>query len=453
MTGDALEIGGILLEEAANLGAAAADVFVKLSAARETSLPSLSLGHAMEQGVALRVFLQDGRSALSATTLPERENGPASLGDDLRALARRAFEVAAHGGPLPLLDLPPESGADGRGLGLLDPDIEGPAEALAELSEQIHGLASEVLPGATARVRLQTVASSVHLMNSSGFGGSYRHTLARLDLQLEASKNGRRAASRLVRASRSLRGLSADAAVAEAFSVLEESLVPRLSPAGIHQVILAPRAAAEIASGITGWISRGRWSDDLSEEGPRRGERIGSSAITITDDGRLPGGISSAPFDGEGTATRRTVLVERGVTRDILRDLRAGSSLGGSTGNGMRASFREPPILRPTNLFINPGHVSPAEVASRVRQGIRISTLGRVPPVRSLDSPFAVPFTGRWMHRGREGAPLAGGYLAATLREILQEVEVAASDLVFTHRRGSYGSPTLLLRRAPIRSA
>jgi predicted Zn-dependent protease len=88
-----------------------------------------------------------------------------------------------------------------------------------------------------------------------------------------------------------------------------------------------------------------------------------------------------------------------------------------------------------------------------MKQGIRISTLGPITPLPGLDAPFVAPFTGRWVHNGSPGAALAGGYLAGTLKEILGEVEAAGSDLVFTPRRGSFGSPSLLLSRAPVRSA
>jgi len=318
-------------------------------------------------------------------------------------------------------------------------------------------MASEISGWAAPSISLHAVASSVHLANSSGFAGSYKQTLARLDLTFSGKREGTHAATRATRAARSLRGLAADGAAAEAISILEERISPRLPPSGIHRVLLAPAAAAELVAALAGWLARGEGPGglhDADDGAPRRGLRIGSPAITLTDDGRLPGGLASAPFDGEGSRTQRTLLVDRGFLRGSLRDLRAGvAEESGSTGNGIRASFREAPSLRPTNLFVHPGHVGPADLLASIKEGIRISTLGRIPPIKRLDTPFAVPFTGRWIHHGRLGAPLGGGYLAGNLKELLAEVSAAASDLTFTHRRGSFGVPTLLVRRAPIRSS
>lgn len=419
-------------------GAAAADVFVKSSRSREVRLPARDMSHTSEQGLALRFFLPDGRAALSASTLAGP--GPAA---DLPAtpLVRRALAATVRSDPGEVPLLPGGEEMNGRGLGLLDPEMEGPVESLLEVADQIHEFARDL--AAEPRIRLHTVVSQVSLVNSSGFRGSFRQTLARLEVTLTASRAGRTAATRMIRASRSLRGLAADTALTEAAALLEEGIAPRLPPAGIYPVLLSPRAAAEIVAALGAWIFGGRT--------PEPGARILPEAITLTDDGRLPGGVASSPFDGEGTRTRRTLLVERGILRELPGDLAAGAS--GSTGNGIRASFRDAPRLGPTNLFINPGHVPPADLLGTISEGILVSTLGRLPDPRDLRTPFAVPFTGRWIRKGRPGAPLGGGYLAGTLEEVLQEIETAGSDLLFTHRRGSFGSPSLLLRRAPVRSA
>lgn len=463
MNGQPHPVGGFLLEEAAREGAAAADVFLKESRSREALMPSGIAGDSEERGVALRVFLADGRSSLAATTLPAAAagNGGGDLAEpDRRALERlagRAVEAAHAAEPGPLPQLPGPAAVEGRGMGILDPDIDGPEEPFLEAAGQIHTMAAEISDWATPSISLHAVASSVHLANSAGFAGSYRQTLARMDLTYAGTREGTHAATRVTRASRSLRGLAADGAAAEAISILEERISPRLPPSGIHRVLLAPAAAAEIVAALAGWLARSEGPEgphDVDDGSPRRGLRIGSSAITLTDDGRLPGGLASAPFDGEGSRTQKTLLVDHGIVRGGIRDLRSGaSSEAGSTGNGIRASFREAPSLRPTNLFINPGHVGPADLLASIKEGIRISTLGRIPPLKRLDTPFAVPFTGRWVHHGRLGAPLGGGYLAGNLKELLPEISAAASDLTFAHRRGSFGVPTLLVRRAAIRSS
>jgi PmbA protein len=447
---------GLVLDEAARCGVAAADLLIKEARIREATFPAVRTGESMERGIALRVFLPDGRAALGALTLREAMETGRAGGDRLLSLVRRTVASAALSSPGPLPGLPGGEAPEGRGLGLFDPDLESATPSLLESASEIHQVITESMGRVDADLRLQGVVAAVSLCNTAGFCGSFRQTTARLDLTLAARRNGHSGATRVVRASRSLRGLSPDVAAREAAELLEERLDPRIPPSGIHTVLMTPRAAGEIVAALSGWLSRGRWGEE--EEGgaggaPRQRERVASHGITFTDDGRLPGGVASAPFDGEGTATGRILLVERGVVREILRDLESGAGGSGSTGNGIRVSFREPPRLGPTNLFIHPGSAQPPDLLASVRQGIRISALGRIPPLRDPDTPFAVPFTGRWIQNGKLETPLGGGYLAGTLREILTEVETAGSDFTFTHRHGSFGAPSLLVRRAPIRSS
>jgi len=448
--GSASHLAAETLDEAARAGAGAADVYVKESISRETSLPSGAMGRSAERGIALRYFGADGRSALAAATLRVGDDEP-SPGASPAALARRAAATAGGGAP-GARTLPSPWVADGRGLGLFDPDLDGTPESLLAVAEQIRNHALETAAGCEADVRLVATISTVLLVNSSGFSGSFRQSMARLDLTLSAGPERRHVSARVVRAARSLRGLAADSAVVEAIGLMEEADAPKLPPAGIHEVVLGPRAAAEIVAAVAPWATPGAASgaETPRRVAPSRGERIGGQALTMLDDGRIPGGVASAPFDGEGCRTQRTVVIERGVVREFLRDLTGDE---GSTGNGVRASFREPPELKTSNFFIKPGTASPSELIASLKQGIRITTLGRLPRLTGPETAFAVPFTGRWIEGGRLGAPLAGGYLAGTAREILAEIEAAAADLTFFQRGGSFGAPSLLLRRAPIRSS
>ena len=76
--------------------------------------------------------------------------------------------------------------------------------------------------------------------------------------------------------------------------------------------------------------------------------------MTLYDDGRMVGGLGSRPFDGEGLATRKNTIVERGVLKSYLLDTYSGKKLGlPSTGNASR-SVGESPSVGPTNFYLVP---------------------------------------------------------------------------------------------------
>ena len=47
-------------------------------------------------------------------------------------------------------------------------------------------------------------------------------------------------------------------------------------------------------------------------------QQVASSHVNLIDDGTLAGRLGSSAFDGEGTATQRTVLIEQGVLKHYL---------------------------------------------------------------------------------------------------------------------------------------
>ncbi len=48
------------------------------------------------------------------------------------------------------------------------------------------------------------------------------------------------------------------------------------------------------------------------------GQKIAGDNVTVIDDGTIPGGFGTSPFDGEGVPTRRTVVIEKGVLKSYL---------------------------------------------------------------------------------------------------------------------------------------
>jgi TldD protein len=85
--------------------------------------------------------------------------------------------------------------------------------------------------------------------------------------------------------------------------------------------------------------------------------RYGSDQLHVTADATLPGGLGSFGWDDEGVAGRRTDLVAGGVLRAALsdRESAAVAGLGASGGCARADGFARQPIVRMTNVSIEPG--------------------------------------------------------------------------------------------------
>jgi len=91
--------------------------------------------------------------------------------------------------------------------------------------------------------------------------------------------------------------------------------------------------------------------------------------VTVYDDGLMPGGLGSKPFDGEGLPTRKTAIVEQGILKNYLLDTYAARKLGlASTGNAAR-SVGEASSVGATNSTWRPAWPRPRRSSARSRAG------------------------------------------------------------------------------------
>jgi PmbA protein len=102
------------------------------------------------------------------------------------------------------------------------------------------------------------------------------------------------------------------------------------------------------------------------------GEKLFDDKVTIVDDPTLDGKFGSASYDDEGVAHRRNVLVEQGVLKGFLYDLKTAAQSGvESTGNGSRSLF-SPPAPSPTNLMVRAGETPLAEIIASINEGLLV---------------------------------------------------------------------------------
>lgn len=78
---------------------------------------------------------------------------------------------------------------------------------------------------------------------------------------------------------------------------------------------------------------------------------ITDSNLTIIDNPLLENGMGTSKCDGEGTASKKTTLVENGVLKSFLYDIYTANKSGcESTSNGYRSSYLTTPDVSPSNL-------------------------------------------------------------------------------------------------------
>jgi len=109
-------------------------------------------------------------------------------------------------------------------------------------------------------------------------------------------------------------------------------------------VIFDPDVARAILGGILGAVNGERVLQGASFLKDKLNQKIASDLITIIDDGLLPKGLASRPFDGEGVPTQKRAIVEKGILKNFMYNTIVAKRAGvKSTGNASRGGFTSLP--------------------------------------------------------------------------------------------------------------
>ena len=174
--------------------------------------------------------------------------------------------------------------------------------------------------------------------------------------------------------------------------------------------------------------------------------------LRIADDGTNPGGLASAPFDGEGTPRGQTPLLGDGKLLAYLHDSYTARRGGAaSTGNAARASYRSAPSVSPSNLMIEPGELSLEELLGRAGDGVYITEVaGLHSGVNPVTGRYSVGATGRAIRGGELAEPLREFTIAGDLISTLASVQAVGSDARWVPFGGSVHSAPILVAEMAI---
>lgn len=211
-------------------------------------------------------------------------------------------------------------------------------------------------------------------------------------------------------------------------------------------VVFDPWMAASFIGGLAAAVNGDMVFKRASFLSGKLGERIAPPSITIVDDGRMPRGLGTSPFDGEGVPTRRTPIVERGVLSSYLYDCAtARKAKARTTGNAAR-SYASLPGIGLNNFYLEKGELSPEEILKPIRQGFYVTAmLGR--GVNPVTGDYSRGANGLWIEDGELTFPVQEVTVAGNMVELLGAIDAVGSDLEF---RGSVAAPTLRLAEAAV---
>jgi PmbA protein len=423
---DALDVLTTLIAKAKRLGADAADAVLREGAAishirRLGAVEKLERAEGYDLG--LRVLVGKRQATVSSN-----DRSAAALDE----LAERALAMAKVVPEDPYCGLadPADLAREVPTLDICDP-VEPPAETLLQRAAAAED-AARAVAGITNSEGAEAAwgRSRVAFAASNGFTGSYESSGHQISVAVVAGEGT--GMERDYEFSAAVYAADLDDAAGIGRRAGERA-VKRLNPRKVASqkvpVVLDPRVARGMLGHLSGAINGGAIARGTSFLKDKLGQRIFAKGITVIDDPHRRRGLRSKPFDGEGLANRRIAIVEDGVLTTWILDLRSARQLGlKSTGHAARGTAA-PPVASPTNLWLEPGSLSPQALMADIKQGFYVAELMGM-GVNGITGDYSRGAAGFWIENGELAYPVSEVTIAGNLKDMFLNL-APASDLEF----------------------
>jgi PmbA protein len=396
-----------------------------------------TLKEAGSRGMGLRVFV--GKRVASTYSSDFSEDGISHLVNGAIALAKVTSED-----PFAALPDPAELGSLSGDLQLYSEDVYSlPPEQRIEYARRAEKAALDFDPRLKNSDGGSFDASSGRkvLANSLGFTGEYRRSYCGLSAApIAQAENGSMQRDYWYTVARCLGKLESPESVGRKAA---QRTLRRLGARKIASTKVPIVLDQTVAGSVLGNIFEAASGDSIYRQSSflvgKLGQKVAGENVSVIDDGTIPGGFGTMPFDGEGTPTRRTVVIEKGVLQSYLLNTYTARKLGlKTTGNAARGLAGNPGIGS-GNFFLNPGTRTPHQIIADIKRGLFVTEfLGF--GVNLVTGDFSRGASGIWIENGELTFPVEEITVAGNLKNMLNNISEIGSDLEF---RGSVACPTL----------
>ncbi|MCC7106110.1 MAG: TldD/PmbA family protein, partial [Chloroflexi bacterium] len=420
-----LELGRLAVRRTMQAGAEQAEAFLQ---ARQMTRIELRNGQvqaivvAASRGLGLMALIGGARGYVYSPDLRPRS---------IAELARQAVAMAREVAPDSARALPENGAPPNAELGIFDPRLESVER---ELKIDLLRRAEEAARASDPRVqdvelaRYSDTWGDVALARSDGFTGSYPASSAYLQLTVIGREGGQSLRGYGFERAPGFEGLSSDAVGEQAAYRATASLGGAPVATQRATVVMEPTITAQFLSNVAMAASSEAVLKGRSMLLGRLGQAVASSLVTLVDDGRLPGGVATAPFDDEGVPTRRTVVIERGVLGGYLQSTYTARRTGGeSTGNAFRGSYRAITAVAPSNVILA-GETDRETLIRGVGRGLYVVTTRNVGGINPVTGDYSVGASGVWIEDGALQRPVSGVTIAGDMLTMLAGIAAVGTD-------------------------
>ena len=321
------------------------------------------------------------------------------------------------------------------------PDTESLIAKVLDTQEKLYAADPAVVDGTETQGICER--SETFIYNSKGLDLHSRNTLSGLVVGSVVTDGKEMANSYEVKLGQ-LASIDTDALAAKAAAEAKQKLGGEVAPTGQYPVVFAPSAMCNLLGVFSAIFSGENAQKGLSKLGGKEGEQIAAPTVTLVDDPFFPGSTRQRSFDAEGMPTFTKNVIEGGVFKTLLHNMKTANLAGcRTTGNASKAGYDAPVAVRPFTMYLVPGERSEEEMIAPIGKGVYITSLGGLHAgANPITGDFSLQSSGFMIEEGKKTTFVKSFTVAGNFYGLLKDITDIASNLE-TPGMGAFGSPTV----------
>lgn len=310
-------------------------------------------------------------------------------------------------------------------------------------------------PAVTDGCSVQGVAEavSIAISNSNGLDLSYVNHAAGLIVGALVDNGTEKANDYQIKLAQ-LDTIDADALVNKAVSAAKEKLGGEVAPTMVCPVVFDPEAMSDLLQVFSGVFSSEAAQKGLSRLADQEGETVASEAVTLMDDPFHPENPMPIHFDAEGSPTYAKAVIEKGVLKTLLYNLKTAHQAGRpTTGNASKANYSASVIVRPFTMYLCPGVLSEEALLQKAGNGVYINSLsGLHAGANAVSGDFSLQSAGYLIENGKKTTAVKSFTVAGNFFRLLKNITAVADNVRLPMAMGmtAFGAPSVLVENLSV---
>ena len=389
----------------------------------------------LEGGVCFRCIV-DGKMGYASTQALSTEEAGAVVGraaDNARTLETEDEVFLGEGGQ------------EYEALDRVPYDLPSTEELIAAALKTQESLYAQemVIDGCQSQALM--LSSKVAIVNSKGLDLCYENTAAGL-ITVAVVSNGTEMENDFAFKLGKLDSIDIEKLTAKAAANARQKLGGDVAPTGQYPVVFSPEAMSSLLQVYSSVFSAEAAQKGLSKFADAEGSIIAAPGVTLVDDPFHPENPEPAVFDAEGSPTHRKNVIENGVLRTLLYNLKTAHKAGKkTTGNGAKAGYTSPVGIRPFTMYLAGSELSEEALLAQVGNGVYINSLaGLHAGADPISGDFSLQSAGFMIENGKKTTYVKSFTVAGNFYELLKNIQAVADNVQLPMAMGmtAFGAPS-----------